>query len=84
VATHCRRTNTATGVHYLKSSNRVQLGLEVMTDVLLALRADRFLGNGMSNVSAMVAVMKDWSAGDCTLIGHSQLMKRNLFIHVKP
>jgi hypothetical protein len=84
VTTDCQRTDSATGVHYLPSVDRVQAGIEVMTDVYLALRADRFIGNGSSNVSAMIAMMKDWRPGDCTLIGPSSLMRRNLFIHVKP
>lgn len=84
VTTDCQRTASSTGVHYLPSVDRVQAGLEVMTDAYLALRADRFIGNGSSNVSAMIAVMKDWPAGACTLLGASALMQRNLFIHVKP
>jgi hypothetical protein len=80
VATDCQRTRTGTGVHYLPSVLRVQAGLEVMIDTYLALRADRFIGNGQSNVSAMIALMKDWAPGDCTLIGPSQLAQRNLFL----
>jgi hypothetical protein len=38
-------------------------GREIMIDTYLALRADRFIGNGRSNVSAMIAVMKDWAPG---------------------
>lgn len=83
ITTNCQRTSTQTGVHHLPSVDRVQAGLEVMTDVYLALRADRFIGNGRSNVSAMIAIMKPWKPGDCTLIGRSQLMKRNLFIYVE-
>lgn len=84
VATTCQRTHTATGAHYLPSADRARLGLEVMMDALLALRADRFLGNGHSNVSAMIAVMKDWKPGDCVIVGRSLLTRRNLFIHIKP
>jgi hypothetical protein len=83
VTTDCQRTNTSTGVHYLPSVNREQAGLEVMTDVYLALRANQFIGNGRSNVSAMIAIMKEWKPGDCTLIGRSQLLERNLFIHTR-
>jgi protein O-GlcNAc transferase len=81
IATNCQRTNTSTGLHYLPTVDRMQAGLEVMTDVYLALRANRFIGNGRSNVSAMIAVMKQWKPGDCTLIGRSQLMERNLSLH---
>jgi hypothetical protein len=83
VSTNCQRTITSTGVHYLPSINRVQAGLEVMTDTYLALRADRFIGNGGSNVSAMIDVLKEWKPGTSTLIGQSQLLNRNLYLHVR-
>jgi protein O-GlcNAc transferase len=83
VATKSQRSSNATGVHYLKSLDRIQIGFEVLVDTLLALRADRFVGNGSSNVSAMIAVMKEWPRGACTLIGESSLLKRNLFIHLR-
>ena len=84
VATDCQRTSTDEGVHYLPGIDPVRAGREVLTDACLALRATRFIGNGRSNVSAMIAVMKDWAPGDCTLIGPSVLMERNLRIHQIP
>jgi protein O-GlcNAc transferase len=84
VATDCQRTDTQEGVHYLPTVDPVQAGREVLTDTLLALRADRFIGNGRSNVSAMIAVMKDWPPGASTLIGRSMLTERNLYIHQIP
>ncbi len=83
VTTCCQRTATSTGVHYLPMVDRVKAGLEVLTDTFIALRANQFIGNGQSNVSAMIAVMKDWPPGDCTLVGPSELMTRNLYVHVK-
>jgi hypothetical protein len=56
----------------------------VMIGTYLALSADRFIGNGRSNVSAMIAVMKDWAPGACTLIGRSMLLERNLHISRTP
>jgi len=84
VAIDCQRTHTDEGVHYLPGIDPVRAGREVLTDACLALRANRFIGNGRSNVSAMIAVMKDWAPGDCTLIGPSVLMERNLRIHQIP
>lgn len=78
VATQCQRTSTTTGTHYLPSIDRIQAGLEMMTDTYLALRADKFIGNGRSNVSAMIAVMRDWNPGDCMLMGTSQITMLNL------
>ena len=53
VQTDCRRTSTELGTHYLDGiADRAALGREVMIDTCLAVRADAFLGNGSSNVSA--------------------------------
>ena len=84
VFTDCQRTNTSQGVHNLPSVDRVQAGQEVLTDTLIALRAGRFVGNGQSNVSAMIAVLKEWKPGDCTLIGPSLLEQRNAYVYAMP
>jgi tetratricopeptide (TPR) repeat protein len=84
VATQCQRTTTDEGVHYLQTVDPVRAGREVLIDTLLAMRADRFIGNGRSNVSAMIAVMKDWAPGTCTLLDRSVLADRNLRIYQIP
>ena len=84
VATECQRTVTEEGVHYLPTVDPVQAGREVMIDTYLALHADRFIGNARSNVSAMVALLKDWAPGTCTLFGRSVLLERNLHIYQIP
>jgi protein O-GlcNAc transferase len=83
ITTDCHRTSGKTGLHNL-NLDRVRLGREVMKDVYIARRADKFFGNGTSNVAAFIALLKDWNAGDCILDAPSQLMVRNLFIHVVP
>lgn len=82
VATDCQRTASNTGLHYLSSSDRVRLGTEVMVDVDLALRADAFVGYGGSNVSGMIAMLKDWPQGACILSGVPLLARRNLMLYV--
>ena len=84
IATDCQRTGTDEGVHYLPTVDPVRAGREIMIDTYLALRADRFIGNARSNVSAMIAVMKDWPLGALTLIGRSMLYERNLHIYQIP
>jgi len=84
VATDCQRTETEEGVHYLSTVDPVQAGREIMIDTYLALRANRFIGNGLSNVSAMTAVLKDWPAENLILIGRSLLMDRNLHLYEVP
>jgi protein O-GlcNAc transferase len=82
ITTDCYRVSGKTGIHYLYRDNRVRLGREVMADVYIACRADKFFGNGRSNVAAFIALFKDWNASDCILAAPSQLMGRNLFVHV--
>jgi hypothetical protein len=84
VATRCQRTDTGEGVHYLPTVDPVLAGHEVMIDTYLALRASRFIGNARSNVSAMIAVLKDWPPGACTTLGRSMLYERNLHIYQIP
>jgi protein O-GlcNAc transferase len=82
VATESQRSQRDDlGPHHTHGSDRVLLGREVMTDVYLALRCDSFIGNGRSNVSAMIALLKDWPASDCTLLAPSQLLTPNTFLH---
>jgi hypothetical protein len=84
VATHCQRSHVDEGVHYLPTTDHVRAGREVMVDSYLAMRAGRFIGNGLSNVSAMIAVLKDWPSGSCTLLGHWILAERGLILYQKP
>jgi hypothetical protein len=60
--------------------NRFKAGLEVLIDTFLAVRADRFLGNGRSNVSTLVAAMKAWQPDRCRIFGANMLTQRNLYI----
>ena len=57
-AIHCLdalRTSSKSGVHYTsKSEDRIRLGEEVVTDVLVGASCDRFVGNGASAPSCMV------------------------------
>ncbi|QXE90352.1 tetratricopeptide repeat protein [Geomonas subterranea] len=69
VYTVSTRTANVQGVHYQKQASRRALGEEVLIDTLLAARCDRFLGNGLSNVSLAVAQMRRWTPGTCRLFG---------------
>jgi hypothetical protein len=69
------RTDNDLGIHYTPSVDPVRLGIEVMRDTYLALRCARFIGNGQSNLSAMVAMLKRWDPGACVLVAPSQLHK---------
>jgi hypothetical protein len=75
VLTDSLRTDNDLGIHYTPSVDRVRLGIEVMRDTYLALCCAKFIGNGRSNLSAMVAVLKRWDPGACVLVAPSQLHK---------
>ncbi|MGA1709267.1 MAG: hypothetical protein ACO4CI_11335, partial [Phycisphaerales bacterium] len=57
------------------------LGREVLVDALVAARCEWFIGNGQSNVAAMIECLKDWPAGRCTLVRPSLFARPNLFLH---
>ena len=83
IATDCRRTSTRTGIHLDVSADGARLGLEIMTDTYLALRGNKFIGNGRSNVAAMIACLKDWPPEDCVLVRPSVLTELNWTIHIR-
>ncbi len=80
VMTDCRRTADATGIHYRDGEDGVALGREVLTDVLLALEADRFIGNGRSNVSALIAILREAAGRESTLVLENQLLHHSCFL----
>ena len=84
VVTDCQRTSTTEGLHYASTTDPVRAGREIMIDTYLALRAQCFIGNGRSNVSAIIAMMKCWAPEDLTLIGRSLLTDRNLHLYEVP
>jgi hypothetical protein len=81
IATESHRSSSDDGPHYSLDVDRVTLGREVAIDTYLALRCDNFIGNGRSNVSAMIALMKVWPPEACRLLAPSQLLQPNLFLH---
>ena len=62
-AIHCLgalRTATNSGVHYSSGvEDRIRLGEEVVTDVLVGASCDRFVGNGASAPSCMLDFLMD-------------------------
>ena len=81
VVTKSQRTNENKGVHYKNSSNSLELGLEVMTDVYIAAKAKTFIGNGWPNTSQIVRYLKRWSEKDIHFIGPEINLSTNTFLH---
>ena len=58
-----------TGIHFERSVGPRRLGEEVLTDVLVATRAARFVGNGWSSVSCGVRALSDAPPEALQLLG---------------
>jgi hypothetical protein len=82
ITTPALRTDGEVAPHFSNNTERHHLGMDVMIDVLLALRADAFIGFGCSNVSAMISLLRDWPAGHCALIGPVLLFRRSAFLYL--
>ena len=81
ITTNCQRTSSSSGLHYLDTTNKIEAGYEVLRDTLIALRADKFIGNGRSNVSAAISFLRDWGAGGCILVAETSLLVQNPGLH---
>jgi predicted O-linked N-acetylglucosamine transferase (SPINDLY family) len=75
------RSASDVGVHHQRAADGSTLAEQVITDVALAARCERFIGNGGSNVSLAVRHQKDWPAGHFELIGIDMGAHRNLMLH---
>jgi protein O-GlcNAc transferase len=71
--TNATRSSSKIPVHLSRAADRVRLGTDVLKDVYLALRCQKFIGLGMSNPSCIISVLKNWCEGDCILLGPSLL-----------
>jgi hypothetical protein len=80
VLTDAQRSSTTLGIHCHPAIDRWKAGLEVVTDTFLGARAERFIGTGRSNVSTLIAAMKNWAPEHCGIFGVNQLTERNLYI----
>ena len=82
IYTQCQRTANDLGIHQQgPSNNRVRNGVEVMKDVYLAAKANKFIGNGGSNPSCMITHLKDWEPDRCVLLLRNEHHFRNTYIH---
>ena len=79
--TDAQRTPDDTGIHYREGTDRVQLGVDILSDMLLATRADRFVGNGRSSPSATVWQLKKWPPGTAHMIVPNIYEERNIFLY---
>jgi hypothetical protein len=78
--TESRRTADRIGIHYHRGEDGLALGRDVMTDVWLALGAERFIGNGRSNVSALIDALRCAAGQESTLVLENQLYENTCFL----
>ncbi len=82
ISTECTRTQTQVGLHYQKHADRRRLGVEVLTDALLAAKCDYFIGLGSSNVTCFIYHLKAWPNSNCVLIGPLMTHMMNAFLYM--
>ena len=80
VMTDSRRSRDATGIHYHGGEDGFVLGREVLIDLLIALEADCFIGNGRSNVSALIEALRSAAGRKSTLVLENQLYLHSCFL----
>lgn len=66
--TECQRTDDDRPIFFKDGTNKIRMGIEVLTDVYLAIRCDAFIGNAYSNVSNAVARLKLWPTDSIKLL----------------
>jgi len=71
------------GIHLTHRDRPRQLGEEVLVDAMIAAKAALFIGNGASNVSAMIRYMKRWPAGAYLLLAPAWLNDYCPFIYMR-
>lgn len=76
ILTESTRGEGDVGLHKRAGRDATRLGREVAIDVYAALRCDRFLGVGWSNISNIIAMLKPWPRGGCGLWGPCILQAR--------
>ncbi|MDD9907830.1 MAG: O-fucosyltransferase family protein [Rhodospirillaceae bacterium] len=79
--TDCARTEGIIPLTWQDTDARHRLGVEVIKDTYLAASCDRFIGYGGSSVACMVACLKRWPEGACTLLGDNIKIRRNWLLH---
>ena len=82
VSTRARRSRGSAAVHDTPGTgNGAVRGREVMVDCYIACGGEFFLGNGFSNVSAMIRQLKDWAPGQVELLSQDIHNSYNYVLH---
>lgn len=82
IVADCLRTSTQKGLHYMGYPDRRRLGVEVLRDMYLAARCDKFIGIGSSNVSCMISYVKAWPPGSVVMLGPMMTGKTEPYLYM--
>lgn len=64
------RSTSIIGVHHLGHTDRRAIGAEVVRDIYLAAKCDKFVGLGSSNVSATIHHLREWPPGSTVYLSN--------------
>ena len=81
VQTDCQRCDTQVGVHYDQNTDKHSAGREMLIDMLIAARADCFIGLGLSNPSQLIRYFGDFTDDNYLLFGENRLKQFNTHLY---
>jgi len=72
------RGTGSVGVHFTPGESGYKLGVEMVIDTLLAVGGDHFVGNGLSNPSCAIALMRRQAPMTCTLLADNIWLRQDM------
>jgi len=81
VFTDSQRSESETGVHYSSEGNKVAAGKEMLLDMLIAAKAQYFIGLGLSNPSQLIYYFGNFSSENYKLFGENRLKQFNTHLY---
>ena len=77
----CQRSESEVGVHYDSETDKAQAGREMLIDMLIAAKAQCFIGLGLSNPSQLIRYFGDFSDENYILYGENRLKQFNTHLY---
>jgi hypothetical protein len=78
VMAEAMRREDGVGVHSEPGESGYHLGAEMLIDTLIAAGGDHFVGNGASNPSCAIALMRRQPVASCTLLTENYWLKEDM------
>ena len=77
----CQRSESEVGVHYDAGTDKAEAGREMLIDMLVAARAECFIGLGLSNPSQLIRYFGDFRDENYILYGENRLKQFNTHLY---